>query len=300
VLVVAMLITPASTAYLLTDRFARMLGIAAGVGGISSLVGLFGSYRYNVSSGAAIVLVATMFFFFAILFAPDRGVVIRRVRAHRAARGTVTEDALKQAHALVAEGTLVTASALGARLGTGTGEARRGIAALRGQGLLRGQALTPEGDRQAHQMIRAHRLWERYLVDEGGVSSAEVHDAAERLEHVEPLVMADQLDAALGSPRSDPHGEPIPTPEGELEELRGRVLSDLKVGESARIVAVREQTRQGLYRLADLGLVPASEVNVTGRENGALLVRTDGEPKRVDLALADVVLVAEEASAPGA
>ncbi|MDQ3521126.1 MAG: metal-dependent transcriptional regulator, partial [Gemmatimonadota bacterium] len=113
-----------------------------------------------------------------------------------------------------------------------------------------------------------------------------------------PLAMAEQLDAALGSPRSDPHGEPIPTPEGELEELRGRVLSDLKVGESARIVAVREQTREGLRRLADLGLVPASEVNVTGKQNGALLVRTDGETKRVDLALAEVVLVSEDESAP--
>ncbi|MDQ3310327.1 MAG: metal ABC transporter permease, partial [Gemmatimonadota bacterium] len=62
VLVVAMLITPASTAYLLTDRFARMLGISAGIGVLSSLIGLFGSYHYNVSSGAAIVLVATLFF----------------------------------------------------------------------------------------------------------------------------------------------------------------------------------------------------------------------------------------------
>jgi ABC-type Mn2+/Zn2+ transport system permease subunit/Mn-dependent DtxR family transcriptional regulator len=300
VLVVAMLITPASTAYLLTDRFARMLGISAGIGVLSSLIGLFGSYHYNVSSGAAIVLVATLFFFVAILFAPERGVVVRRVRAQRAARRTATEDALKQAHALVTEGTPVTAAALGARMGTGAGEARRRIATLRSQGLLTGEALTPEGDRQAHQMIRAHRLWERYLVDEGGVSWTEVHDEAERLEHVEPLAMAEQLDAALGSPRSDPHGEPIPTPEGELEELRGRVLSDLKVGESARIVAVREQTREGLRRLADLGLVPASEVNVTGRENGALLVSTDGERKRVELALADGVLVEEEVPPPTA
>jgi DtxR family Mn-dependent transcriptional regulator len=105
--------------------------------------------------------------------------------------------------------------------------------------------------------------------------------------------MAERLDAALGSPRSDPHGEPIPTPEGELEELRGRLLSDLAVGESARIIAVREQTREGLHRLADLGLVPASEVSITGRENGVLLVRTDGESRRVELALADVVLVTE-------
>jgi Fe2+ transport system protein FeoA len=78
------------------------------------------------------------------------------------------------------------------------------------------------------------------------------------------------------------------------------VLSDLKVGESARIVAVREQTREGLRRLADLGLVPASEVNVTGRENEALLVSTDGEPKRVELALADVVLVEQEEPTPTA
>ena len=300
VLVVAMLITPASTAFLLTDRFGRMVGLSAAIGVASAVIGLYASYFYNVSSGAAIVLVATAFFFGAILFAPERGLVVRRVRMRRSAARMEMEDALKHAHALGSHGGPVTAERLASRLGTGTHVAGRRMQRLERDGLLRGGELTEEGDRRAHQMIRAHRLWERYLVDEGGASWAEVHDAAERLEHLAPVTMAQELDAALGSPRRDPHGEPIPGPEGELEELRGRVLSDLRVGETAVILAVREQTREGLHRLADLGLVPATEVTVTARANGSMQVRTDGDARPVEIALADAVLVADDAPPPGA
>lgn len=294
VLVVAMLITPASTAFLLTDRFGRMIGISAAIGVASAVIGLYASYFYNVSSGAAIVLVATGFFFAALLFAPQRGLVVRRLRTRHAAARMQLEDALKHAHALAGGGAPINAERLATRLGTGTGTAGRRIRRLERAGLLREGDLTAEGDRRAHEMIRAHRLWERYLVDEGGASWAEVHDAAEGLEHLAPVAMARELDAALGSPRHDPHGEPIPTPEGELEELRGRALSDLQVGERATILAVREQTREGLHRLADLGLVPTMQVAVTGRDSRSVTIRTDGSTHAVELPLADTVLVAED------
>lgn len=293
VLVVAMLITPASTAYLLTDRFERMLVLSAAIGVLSAVAGLYSSYYWNVSSGAAIVLVATLLFFLAMLFAPKRGLVLQRVRARRAMQRTAREDALKHAYALTNEGTGVTGAALAARLGSSTRQAESWLGALRREGLLRNGALTPQGERRAEELIRAHRLWERYLVDEGVVSGEEVHDEAERLEHVATVAMADRLDEVLGSPRSDPHGQPIPR-RGGRAALRARPLSELQPGESARILAVREESAEGLHLLADLGLLPSTEIRVLSREEAALLVETAGEPKRLDLSLAQDVLVSAE------
>jgi ABC-type Mn2+/Zn2+ transport system permease subunit len=83
VLVVAMLITPAATAYLLTNRLSLMIFLAAGFGVVSSVVGLFFSFAYNLSSGSTIVLVATLFFLFAFFFSPKQGVLWRSLRARK-------------------------------------------------------------------------------------------------------------------------------------------------------------------------------------------------------------------------
>ncbi|GAA0348188.1 metal ABC transporter permease [Bacillus carboniphilus] len=86
VLVVAMLITPAATAYLLTDRLSTMLFLAAGFGVIASIIGLFFSFTYNLASGATIVLVSTFLFLVAFTFSPKQGVVIRAIRTRKTKR----------------------------------------------------------------------------------------------------------------------------------------------------------------------------------------------------------------------
>lgn len=83
ILVVAMLITPASTAYLLTNRLWIMLGLSAMFGVLSAIIGLYFSYIYNLSSGAVIVLVATLFFALAFLFSPKQGVLWRKLRSKK-------------------------------------------------------------------------------------------------------------------------------------------------------------------------------------------------------------------------
>ncbi len=83
VLVVAMLITPASTAYLLTDRLWKMLFIAAGCGALSAVLGLYISFRFNLASGATIVLVATVLLFLAFMFSPKQGVVWRSLKSRK-------------------------------------------------------------------------------------------------------------------------------------------------------------------------------------------------------------------------
>jgi DtxR family Mn-dependent transcriptional regulator len=224
--------------------------------------------------------------------------VVVVLRARRAATRTATEDALKHAYALDSDGIAVTPPALAARLGTRTRQAEKRLAQLRTDGLLHQGTLTGEGQRQAEDLIRAHRLWERYLVDTGVASDEEVHQAAEQLEHVATVAMAERLDAALGSPRSDPHGQPIPRRRPSWAALRGRPLSDLEPGEAGRTVAVREESAEGLHLLADLGLVPNTHVQVSGRDQTSLLIVAGEAEKRVDLELARDVWIGEDSSAP--
>jgi manganese transport system permease protein len=291
VLVVAMLITPASTAYLLTDRFGRMLAISAAVGIVSAVTGLYGSYYWNLSSGAAIVVVATLIFFVTLLFAPKRGLVLRAWRTRRAHARTAIEDALKHAFGLSSEGAPVSATALAARMGTPISEVERRLARLRRMGWMHDGALTAEGERRGEALVRAHRLWERYLVDEGVVSSSEAHGEAERLEHIAPLAMADRLDAVLGSPPADPHGQPIPRRRNGGAYLRARTLADLQAGEGGQIVALQTAGADQLHRLADLGLTPSASVRVVGRYGRILQVATDVHQFDLDTDLAHTVLV---------
>jgi manganese transport system permease protein len=291
VLVVAMLITPASTAYLLTDRFGRMLAISAAVGVVSSVLGLYGSYYWNVSSGASIVLVATGFFFVAFLFAPKRGLVLRKLRTRHAGRRTKLEDALKHVYALEGDGSRASAPALAARMGTGAGEAARRISDLRKRGLMKAGSLTDEGSERAETLVRAHRLWERYLVDEGVVTSADAHGEADRLEHIAPLTMAERLDRELGSPAADPHGQPIPR-RRSADNVRS--LAEFTTRGHVRIVALQEGSAEGLRELADLGLTPGTPVDIVGSAGDGVELRLNGRAFRLENRLARSVLVSTD------
>lgn len=137
--------------------------------------------------------------------------------------------------------------------------------------------LTEEGRREALDIIRRHRLSERFLVDVLGLSWEDVHEEACRLEHaLSPRVM-EALEAFLERPESCPHGHPIPTAAGEVREVVGAPLADAARGETVEIVQVAEDDRELLPYLASLGMLPGREVSV--REiapfEGPLLVSVD-------------------------
>ena len=101
--------------------------------------------------------------------------------------------------------------------------------------------LTDAGSKTATQIVRAHRLWERYLADATGYEEVDWHQQADRLEHKLTTADIDRLSARLGHPTHDPHGDPIPTPRGEFIPHGGIPLSDLKVQTSARIVHIEDE-----------------------------------------------------------
>lgn len=126
-----------------------------------------------------------------------------------------------------------------------------------------GVTLTPAGKKAALEVIRHHRLLEAWLVQTLGYSWDEVHEEAERLEHVISEDFERRIAAALGHPERDPHGEPIPTEDLKMPVDDSKPLSALHPGQTAVIQRVASQDPNLLRHLEELGLTPGTEITVT-------------------------------------
>lgn len=208
------------------------------------------------------------------------------------------EDYLKAIYELEtrcgAAATSDVASALAVAPASVTGMIRR----LASQGFLdhvpyRGVQLTALGRRAALRTIRRHRILESYLTRVLGYPWDRVHDEAERLEHAASDELIDRLAAALGNPTADPHGAPIPTADGVVDERRHRTLADLAVGEQARMVRVSDKDPSLLRYLAEIALQPGAEITLVARApfDGPLTLRVGACEPVVGPNLAAQVLV---------
>lgn len=126
----------------------------------------------------------------------------------------------------------------------------------------RGVSLTELGHRMATNLIRKHRLWEVFLVDKLDFSWDEVHEVAEELEHIESTKLIDQLDAFLGRPRFDPHGDPIPDADGNYAFRKQTILAELPLQNTAVVVGVLEHTKSFLQYLDQTQLNLGSEFKI--------------------------------------
>lgn len=126
----------------------------------------------------------------------------------------------------------------------------------------RGATLTAAGNKVALEVIRHHRLLESYLAEALGYSWDTVHDEADRLEHLVSDELEERIDAALGYPTVDPHGDPIPTREGAIAVPAHRQLTTVAAGTTARIGRVSDADPAKLRYLGELGLVPGARLTV--------------------------------------
>jgi DtxR family Mn-dependent transcriptional regulator len=126
----------------------------------------------------------------------------------------------------------------------------------------KGVVLTEPGTREALRVLRRHRILETYLCERLGFSWDDVHDEAERLEHAASDHLIEQMATALGSPSHDPHGSPIPTPSGDIEDTVLSTLADARPGARLVIRSVRDEDGQALRSMAEEGLVPGAHVTV--------------------------------------
>ncbi len=288
ILVVAMLIIPASTAYLLTGRLKRMLFIAALVGVISSVTGLILAIVFETTPGPAMTLVGAFQYALAVLFAPKKGLVIRYFQKRRRQYETRLEDVLKQA---VKQKELADLSVahLAAKLNLSGLRLHKLMRPLRRRGLLEGRGdtfdLTLAGKRRAYELIRAHRLWETYLVQEMGLSTDQIHQQAEVFEHGLTEKFVQEVEAQLGYPKFDPHGSPIPQNARETA-----MLNTLGVGQRALVVT--EQLNDSItIRLWKLGINPNSVLELMPGAGEKVVVLANGQPVELEEDFAARVLV---------
>jgi DtxR family Mn-dependent transcriptional regulator len=192
------------------------------------------------------------------------------------------QDYLKELYKLQGDGRAST-SALADRMGVAPASATSMLKKLAVLGLAEhepyhGARLTATGERVAIEMIRHHRLLEQYLAQSLGVSIDAVHAEADRLEHALSEELEALIDASLGFPTHDPHGDPIPSADLELEPSDLRGLDQLDPGARATIRRVPDSDRELLRYLDDLGLVPGEVVELVASAPfaGPVTVRARG------------------------
>jgi DtxR family Mn-dependent transcriptional regulator len=209
------------------------------------------------------------------------------------------QDYLKAIYVLETAGERVTTSALARRMGVSAPSATAMTKRLDELGLVerlpyRGVALTDEGRRGALEVVRHHRLLERYLVDRLGLALDEVHAEAELLEHALSEELEAKIDAELGFPTHDPHGDPIPDRELRLVHGESRSLLDLEPGARGSIARVPDGDSELLRYLGELGLVPDADVEMLGQApfGGPVTVRTESGEHAISRELADRIAAA--------
>lgn len=161
----------------------------------------------------------------------------------------------------------VTASALAARAGVRTSTVSDAVRKLTEQGLLEHTrygaiTLSAPGHEHALAMVRRHRLIETFLVEVLGYTWDEVHDEAEHLEHAVSDLMIDRIDAHLGHPRRDPHGDPIPTSDGQISRPDAVLLSSVPAGAGARVERISDNDPTLLAFFAEHGIGVGTELEV--------------------------------------
>lgn len=198
------------------------------------------------------------------------------------------EDYLKSVFHLTSQGGFATTSDIAEMLEVAPPSVSGMMKRLSETGLIehvpyRGVQLTPQGRRAALQMIRRHRILESYLTSKLGFDWGDVHIEAERLEHAASEKLIERMADALGEPRYDPHGAPIPTAAGEIEEAELVTLAEAGVGTSLILQEVGDENPARLHYLAEQSLTPGMRLTVIDRQpfNGPTIVRLSDGTTRV-------------------
>lgn len=224
ILVSALLIIPAATAYLLVSRLCQMLVVAVVLGVAGGVLGAYVSYLGSrLPTGPFMVLVSAVFFLLALVFSPRHGYLPLWLHRRRRDKGVRMENALKRAFQLLESGEADRSTVFrGEDLSMNPEHEASIRSTLQKKGMATyipgsGYRLTNEGWERGRQMVRNHRLWERYLAEAADYPPDHVHEDAEQVEHILEDSHVRRLREKLGNPKADPHGKPIPERRREVE-----------------------------------------------------------------------------------
>jgi len=211
------------------------------------------------------------------------------------------EDYLKAIYLLESNGEPVSNSALAQHMGFAPASATNMVKKLADLHLVthepyRGVELTPLGRQVALEILRHHRLIELFLHETLAMPWDRVHAEADKLEHFISEAMEDAMAAVLGNPTVDPHGDPIPSKEGHIDETPGFLLAGAPIGEPLRLIRVLTQDPDRLCYLGSLGLYPDTPIVLRERApfQGPLLVEVDNTPRALAYEMAEHLQVVQK------
>lgn len=192
------------------------------------------------------------------IFLPKYGAMARWKIWQETRQREQVEDALKHLLDREKQGRHASPESLGGALGVNSSQAMDIIGRMETQKLVEARGLelhlTAEGERWALHIVRAHRLWERYLADEARMPLQQVHSEAHRREHTLTAEELDALDAALGHPATDPHGDPIPGKDGQLRSQDAIPLTAIQAEGVLRIAHLEDEPAIAFEQILAVGL----------------------------------------------
>lgn len=234
--------------------------------------------------------------FVVVIFFPRIGIIAMYKKYRAAQEREQLEDALKHLLDREQQGRHASPESLAGTLALSRSKAMHIIQEMEVQGLLETRGvelhLTAEGEHWALHIVRAHRLWERYLADEARMPLKQVHTEAHRREHKITVAQLDDLEAALGYPRYDPHGDPIPRREEHLPKAEGTPITVWPIDHPGRIIHLEDEPAIAYEQILAAGLRLGQEIRVI-EITPQRVVLSDGENEyRLAPAVASNVQVA--------
>jgi len=200
------------------------------------------------------------------IFVPRIGLLAIFIKWQASRRREQVEDSLK--HLLDREqgGRHASPESLAGSLGMSRVKTTSLIASMESQGLIESRNseihLTPEGERWAMHIVRAHRLWERYLADEARMPLEMIHNEANRREHGQTAEQLDQMEAALGHPTTDPHGDPIPTRDGIMHKADSTPITGWQENQNEYRLAPAVAANIFVAPLPEGSMIPAGAISL--------------------------------------
>ena len=240
----------------------------------------------------------------ALLLGPGRACLRRWRRLQGMGERILVEDGLKHLYDCEYQKRTASVESLAGALEVPRSRAAGVLIRLESLGLVstleHGMALTRYGREEALRMVRIHRLWERYLAERTGVSRSRWHEEAERREHHISAEETEKLSREMGHPVYDPHGDPIPTAEGEVPPPQTVPLPALKEGELGRIEHVEDEPEEVYRLLTEAGLHPGTRVQLAGIGEEEIHLVADGRSHSLPPVVAGNVFVHQvEGEMPG-
>lgn len=289
ILVVGMLIMPASAAYTLTKRLPYMIAISACIGVACTVLGFLIAFALDLTPGPSMNVVGAFFYTAAIIFAPDSGKLSLWLNRRKAGREMRKDDLLK---AMVSKGYKNEADLLSIQkqmgwsnslwretwentLSSGWIEEKQGKWAITNLGLRRG-----------FELLGAHRTWEQFMVENLGYDKSQVHPLAEQLEHYLTPQLVEEIQSEMGNPVRDPHGAYIP----QISNKKALALSELEIGNKA-LLLTQQPDEHVMAMLWKEGFAPNFSITLVMKSEIEIIVLVKGEEKSIPINLAKTMRV---------